>query len=93
MDIAALYEVGNYWRARDRPRCLHTLPVSGSATAALSGTSITWTATGTAMAPGNVSCAASLSGTVEISATQIRVPYTGTTCLGPVSGAEILQVK
>jgi hypothetical protein len=35
----------------------------------------------------------SLNGTAELGATTIRIPYSGTTCLGPVSGVENLNRK
>jgi len=35
----------------------------------------------------------SLTGTAELGVNSIRVPYSGTTCLGPVSGVEILNKK
>lgn len=71
--------------------CYGTLQVAGTAQATLSGTVISWTASATTSTPAFPVCTASLSGTVEIGTNQIRVPYTGTTCLGPVSGAEILR--
>jgi len=41
--------------------------------------------------PGLASCPFSLSGTGTIDGDVIRVPYTGSTCLGPVSGTQVLQ--
>ena len=73
--------------------CAGSLKVTGRASGALSGSDITWTATGTATAPDLPSCAISLSGTAKLEGDQIRVPYSGTTCLGPVSGTEILKKK
>jgi hypothetical protein len=52
---------------------------------------VQWTGTGTATAPDLPSCAISLSGTAELGTDSIRIPYSGTTCLGPVSGVEILK--
>ena len=40
---------------------------------------------------GGVSCAISLSGTAVVETGQVRVPYTGTSCFGSVSGTEILK--
>src|SRR6185295_12294302 len=76
--------------------CLGTLNVNGSATAALaSPTSIVWAANGTATPPPNglPGCAFSLGGTVtlENNNSQLRIPYSGTTCLGSVSGVEVLK--
>ncbi len=71
--------------------CLTDLQVAGTANGTLSGTTVTWTAVATGTAPGGVSCPITLAGTATYDGTQIRVPYTGTTCLGPVSGTEILR--
>jgi hypothetical protein len=58
----------------------------------VSGSTVTWTATATASAAGFPQCPIALSGTATIeSDSQIRVPYTGTTCLGAVSGTELLR--
>lgn len=71
--------------------CAGGLNVSGTAHGSLSGTTITWSANATASTPEISSCAISLTGTGELSADTIRVPYSGNTCLGPVSGVEVLQ--
>jgi hypothetical protein len=71
--------------------CAGDLKVAGTATGTLSGTVINWAANANASAPGITSCAILLSGTAELGVDSIRVPYSGTTCLGPVSGVEILK--
>jgi hypothetical protein len=71
--------------------CLDTLQVTGTASGTLSGSTVTWTASGTATGPGGTACPVSLSGTATFDGTQIRIPYSGTTCLGPVSGTEVLR--
>lgn len=71
--------------------CAGGLNVSGMAQGTLSGTTVNWSGTGTATAADLPSCPVSLSGTAELGADSIRIPYTGTTCLGPVSGVEILK--
>jgi hypothetical protein len=73
--------------------CAGGLKVSGTAAGTLSGTTVTWTAQGIATTPEIPSCAVSLSGTAELGVNSIRVPYSGTTCLGPVSGVEVLNKK
>jgi hypothetical protein len=52
---------------------------------------IAWSAQGTATAPGLPSCAITLTGTAELGVETIRVPYSGDTCLGKVSGIESLR--
>lgn len=73
--------------------CFGSLLVTGTGTGTLSGTTLVWTATGAATTlVGGVSCPFSLSGTASFdNEGQLRIPYTGTTCLGPVSGTEILK--
>ena len=71
--------------------CPGGLKVSGRASGTQLGTVISWTATGTATAPNLPSCAISLTGNAYLEVSQIRVPYTGQTCLGVVKGEEVLK--
>jgi hypothetical protein len=71
--------------------CAGELKLNGTARGVLSGSTITWTAQGNGTAPGLTSCAIALTGTAELTTTSIRVPYSGDTCLGKVSGVENLQ--
>jgi hypothetical protein len=72
--------------------CAGDLKVSGTAQGAFttSGT-IAWSGQANATAPGLTSCNVSLSGTAELQVDSIRIPYAGDTCLGKVSGVEILR--
>jgi len=71
--------------------CAGQLKLNGTARGTLSGSVIDWSAAGTATAAGLPSCAITLAGTAELTTTSIRVPYSGDTCLGKVSGVENLQ--
>jgi hypothetical protein len=71
--------------------CMGNMQVTGSAAGTLTGTEVTWTATATGTAPGGVTCPISLTGTATYDGTQFRIPYSGSTCLGPVAGTEILR--
>ena len=71
--------------------CAGDLNVSGTAQGTLGGATITWSGNGTASGPGLTSCAIALNGTAELGIDSIRIPYSGTTCLGNVSGVEILK--
>jgi hypothetical protein len=73
--------------------CAGDLKVSGTAAGTLSGTTITWNAQASATTPQISSCAIALTGTAELGVSSIRIPYTGQTCLGPVSGVEVLNKK
>ena len=72
-------------------RCFGNVDIAGSAQGTLSGINVTWSATATATIAGLPSCAISLSGVATLESDRIRIPYTGTTCLGPVSGTEIVR--
>lgn len=72
-------------------KCAGGLSLEGSAQGTLSGAVITWSAAGIASAPNLPSCAIALNGTAVQRGDEIEVPYSGTTCLGPVSGTEILR--
>ncbi|CAN5457788.1 hypothetical protein BH23ACI1_BH23ACI1_10200 [soil metagenome] len=71
--------------------CAGELKLAGTAEGALttSGT-INWSAQGNATAPGLTSCGIALTGTAELTTNSIRIPYSGNTCLGAVSGVEVL---
>jgi hypothetical protein len=73
--------------------CAGGLKVAGTAAGTLSGTTVNWTANAIASTPEIPTCNVSLSGTAELGVNSIRVPYSGSTCLGPVSGVEILTKK
>ena len=71
--------------------CAGDLKVAGTANGRLSGSIVTWNATATATVPGLPSCAITLTGTAALGVDSIRVPYSGDTCLGKVSGVEVLR--
>jgi hypothetical protein len=72
--------------------CAGDLKLTGTAEGALttSGT-INWSAQGNATAPGLTACGIALTGTAELTTDSIRIPYSGNTCLGAVSGVEVLR--
>ena len=71
--------------------CAGDLKLTGTAQGTLNGSTIQWSANALANAPGVTNCSVSLTGTAEIGVTSIRVPYSGDTCLGKVSGVETLS--
>jgi hypothetical protein len=73
--------------------CGGGLAISGNASGQLNGTSVPTTVTGTAALPGIPSCAFSLNavGSLDDNGNTLRLPYSGTTCLGPISGTEVLR--
>ena len=72
--------------------CAGDLSVSGTAEGSFNGpASIGWSGTANATAPGLTSCTVRLTGTAELQVDSIRIPYSGDTCLGRVSGVETLR--
>ncbi|HSL23471.1 MAG TPA: hypothetical protein VK886_18220 [Vicinamibacterales bacterium] len=71
--------------------CAGDLKLVGEASGELVGSIIKWVAKGTATAPGLPSCFISLNGSARLKDDTIEVPYQGTTCLGDVSGMEVLR--
>ena len=84
-------QTGNSASGTFSATCTGDLRVSGTASGALSGSIVTWNANATASVPGLPSCAITLTGTAELGVDSIRVPYSGDTCLGKVSGVEVLK--
>jgi len=71
--------------------CAGNITFYGTANASLSGSIINWNANATGSAPGLPSCPITLAGTAKLNNDTIEVPYSGNTCLGAVSGTEILK--
>ena len=84
-------QTGNSARGSFSATCANDLKLSGTAQGTLSGSVINWNAQGTASAPALPACAVSLTGTAEIGIDSVRVPYSGDTCAGRVSGVEVLR--
>ena len=57
----------------------------------LNGTEVTYQVVGSATIPGGVACPVTISGTARLEGDAIRIPYEGTTCLGPLRGEEVLR--
>jgi hypothetical protein len=70
--------------------CAGDLKINGTANGTLNGSTVTWNAQATGTMAG-ISCPITLNGTAELGVDSIRVPYSGTTCVGPVSGVEVLK--
>jgi hypothetical protein len=70
-----------------------TLLVSASANGTLNGTNAHITVNGSGTLPGLPVCPFSVSSdaTIEENGNALRLPYNGTTCLGPVHGTEVLR--
>jgi hypothetical protein len=86
-------QTGNSASGSFSATCANDLKLTGTAQGTLSGSLVNWTAQGTATAAGLASCGITLSGTAELGADSIRVPYAGETCLGHVSGVEVLRKR
>jgi hypothetical protein len=84
-------QTGNTASGTFSATCTGDLKVNGTANGTLSGSTVTWNAQATASVPGLPSCPITLTGTAELGVDSIRVPYSGDTCLGKVSGVEVLR--
>jgi hypothetical protein len=73
--------------------CFGNVQVSGSASGTLAGATVTWTASATAVIPNLATCPIALAGTATLVGDTIQIPYSGTTCLGPVSGTETIKKR
>lgn len=72
--------------------CSGDLKLSGTAEGAFTTDGkVAWKGQANATAPGLTSCAVTLTGTAELLVDSIRIPYSGDTCLGKVSGVETLK--
>jgi hypothetical protein len=71
--------------------CFGNVAITGKASGSLADAVLTWTAAATAVVPGVTTCPITLSGTATMVGNTIKIPYSGTTCLGPVSGTETLK--
>jgi len=86
-------QTGNSAKGSFSASCAGDLKVSGTATGTLAGSVVNWSATANAATPAVPTCQVALAGTAELGVDSIRIPYSGTTCLGPVSGVEILNKR
>lgn len=84
-------QTGNTASGTFSATCAGSLKVAGSANGTLSGSTVSWNAQATASVPALPSCPITLTGTAELGVDSIRVPYSGDTCLGKVSGVEVLR--
>jgi hypothetical protein len=84
-------QTGNTVKGSFSASCANDLKLTGTAQGTLSGATINWSAQGNGTAPGLASCAITLGGTAELGIDTVRVPYSGDTCLGKVSGVETLK--
>lgn len=84
-------QTGNTARGSFSATCAGDLKLTGTAQGTINGSTIQWSANAVGNAPGLANCQVSLTGTAEIGVTTVRVPYSGDTCLGKVSGVESLS--
>ncbi len=73
--------------------CGNGLTVSASVNGQLNGTNVSITMDGSGSMPGVPNCPfkVTANGTIQDNATTLNLPYSGTTCLGPVHGTEVLH--
>jgi hypothetical protein len=73
--------------------CGGGLAISGNASGQLNGTAVAMTVNGVATGTGVPNCPFTLNGTgaIEDNGNTLRIPFSGTTCMGPVNGVEVLR--
>lgn len=72
--------------------CANGISITGTASGQINGTDLPYTISGAAATSAFPSCAFFVRGTARIvDNNTLRVPYLGSTCLGPVSGEETLR--
>ena len=71
--------------------CLDGIQLAGTATGILIDDVLSIEASGIATLPGATTCTFTLTGTARLEGQAIRIDYTGNTCLGSISGSEILE--
>jgi hypothetical protein len=72
--------------------CANGISATGSASGQINGSDVPYTVSGTATVPGIPACPFTLSGTARIvDSDTLRIPYAGSTCLGPLQGEETLR--
>jgi hypothetical protein len=84
-------QTGNTAKGSFSAACGGDLKLIGTAQGTINGSTIEWSANALGNGPGLTNCQVSLKGTAEIGITTVRVPYSGDTCLGKVSGVESLS--
>src|SRR5262249_20743530 len=70
--------------------CGNGLTISASANGRVDGTNVSLTLDGSGSMPGVPNCNFNVTsnGTIEDNGNTLRLPYSGTTCLGPIHGTE-----
>ena len=85
-------QVGDVAQGPFKVVCAGPIVLTGTARGELTApTTVVLSVSGSANVPGLGDCAFSLGGTGTIDGDTIRIPYTGTTCQGAVSGDEVLR--
>ena len=84
-------ENGDVYTGTFRATCAGGVELAGTATGTYTDGVLTVTASGTATTSGVAQCPFTLSGTARLTNNRIEVEYSGTSCLGSVSGSEVLD--
>ncbi|MBA3639340.1 MAG: hypothetical protein H0W53_08660 [Acidobacteria bacterium] len=88
----ATEQTGTSARGSFSASCAGDLKLTGTAQGSFTTDGkVAWSSQANATAPGLTSCNVTLNGTAELLVDSIRIPYSGTTCLGAVSGVETLK--
>ncbi|HEY7790108.1 MAG TPA: hypothetical protein VIC33_06325 [Vicinamibacterales bacterium] len=70
--------------------CGSGVTLDGSATGVSNDNQVTWNASGTAHIPNQADCPFTLNGVATVNGDTATLPYSGSSCMGAVSGTETL---
>ena len=74
--------------------CAGGITLNGTVSGTMTGNNqLNWTGSGTAHIPNQSDCPFSLSGVATLNGDTITMPYSGSTCMGGISGTETLTKK
>jgi hypothetical protein len=71
--------------------CFGNVQVTGTAHGTVAGSTIDWTASALTSTTGATACAVSLIGSGRLGSDELVLPYSGSTCLGGITGTETLK--
>jgi hypothetical protein len=86
-------QTGNSIAGTFTATCGNSLTISGSASGRLDGNNVSLTVDGSGSMPGLPTCnfTVTANGTIQDNGYTLNLPYSGTTCVGPIHGTEVLH--
>ena len=82
---------GEFYAGTFTAKCAGGIELIGTASGTYTNSVMSVTASGTAAVSGVVQCSFTLNGTAQVTNSQIEIDYSVNSCLGSVSGSEVLD--